>query len=287
MYKFIINESAYSSEPQVTKKSKDWIEFIAVLQEAERKNRNGRIYPRKVLEEAMGSPYIQERLKTLSLYGEAGHPLDTSPKRQMYIDQQRISHIIKETWWEGNLLKARVMTANTQAGRDLKGLIEQGSQVAFSLRAQGNVKKDYNGNTIVESPIHALCYDWVINPSHDKAFLESICEGTKCQLWGASLTEDVDFNFDDNEDKVEKSYDEGRLIEINESDKEFVDYAKYSNLKFKKPEQVFKFTRDHDRTISEDRRFVTTSGPATREKVQLDEYIVKDIRNLINSIREE
>ena len=279
MYNFIINESAYVSSPEVTKKSKDWIEFIAVLQEADVKNRNGRIYPKRVLEEAMNSAYITERMNTLSMYGEAGHPMDTSPKRQMAIDHTRISHIIKETWWEGNLLKAKVMTANTTAGKDFRGLIEQGSKVAFSLRAQGNVKRDNYGNVIVESPMHALCYDWVINPSHDKAFLESICEGTKCQLWGSNLNESV--NYEDNTELVENSYDNGRLIEINESDKEFVDYARFSTIKHKTRNQIFNFTRDHSRIISEDRRFVTTSGPTTRNKVTLDEYIKKDVRNLI------
>ena len=282
MYNFIINESAYTSEPKVVRQNKDWLEFIAVLQEADVKNRNGRVYPKRVLEEAISSPYIKERLNTLSLYGEAGHPMDTSPKRQMSIDHTRISHIIKETWWEGNLLKGRIMTANTQAGRDLMGLITQGSRVAFSLRAQGNVKKDMYGNTIVESPIHALCYDWVVNPSHDKAFLESLCEGTRCQLFGSSLMESVDVELD--EAIVEESFDNGRLIEINESDKEFIDYAKYSTLRHKTPEQLFVFKRDHNRSISEDRRFVLTSGPATRNKVTLDEYIQKDIRNLIGNL---
>jgi hypothetical protein len=42
----------------------------------------------------------------------------------------------------------------------MKGLIEQGSRVAFSLRAQGNVHRDAQLNaTIVESPIQIATYD--------------------------------------------------------------------------------------------------------------------------------
>ena len=65
------------------------------------------------------------------------HPLDPDIKRQLYIDQSNISHIIDKVWWEGNLLKAQVTAANTARGADFDGLIKQGSEVAFSLRAVG------------------------------------------------------------------------------------------------------------------------------------------------------
>ena len=63
---FLINESAYSSMAQVSKRNPNTIEFIAVLQEAGVKNRNGRIYLKEVLDSALRSPYIQERLRTKS-----------------------------------------------------------------------------------------------------------------------------------------------------------------------------------------------------------------------------
>ena len=65
------------------------------------------------------------------------HPLNPDIKRQLYIDQGNISHIVNKVWWEGNLLKGEVSAANTARGADFDGLIRQGSEVAFSLRAVG------------------------------------------------------------------------------------------------------------------------------------------------------
>ena len=93
---------------------------------------------------------------------ECGHPLSDDPKRQMYIDQTKISHIITETFWEGNKLMGIVETAQTRAGKDMRGLIRQGSSVAFSMRGMSdNVRKD--GDLVrVGSPLMIASYDWVL-----------------------------------------------------------------------------------------------------------------------------
>jgi hypothetical protein len=44
----------------------------ANLQGANEVNRNNRRYSKNVLQEAINTPYIQERLKSKTLYGEAG-----------------------------------------------------------------------------------------------------------------------------------------------------------------------------------------------------------------------
>lgn len=98
MYNFLIQESAISVQPEVSRTNKDTVEFIAVMQEADRPNRNGRIYYKSVLESALASPYVQERLRTRSFFGEAGHPSDNSVQRQMTIDQRNIAFIVEEFW---------------------------------------------------------------------------------------------------------------------------------------------------------------------------------------------
>ena len=184
---FIINESAQYSSAAISQKHDGYIEFTCILQEAERKNRNGRIYHKSVLEQGLNSPYVQERLRTKTWYGEAGHPSDTSVQRQMTIDQRNIAFVIDQIWWEGNLLKAKCETADTAVGHDMMGLIKQGSKVAFSLRAQGNVHRDaVTGDTIVDSPIQIITFDWVVVPSHDVAYIQSVCEETRnAMLYGS------------------------------------------------------------------------------------------------------
>lgn len=77
----IIYESAQFGDVNIQKKNNDVLEAIVILQEANKPNRNGRVYPKAVLEKALNAPNIQERLATKTWYGEAGHPLDTSVQR--------------------------------------------------------------------------------------------------------------------------------------------------------------------------------------------------------------
>jgi hypothetical protein len=280
MINYIINESAVSALPSISKKHKDTVEFIAIMQEADRPNRNGRIYFKKVLEEALNSPYVQERLRTKSFYVEAGHPTDTSVQRQMTIDQRNIAAIVNEFFWEGNLLKARLETANTAVGRDMKGLIEQGSRVAFSLRAQGNVHRDEQlGATVVESPIQIASYDWVVNPSHDKAFLESICEATMGCLFNRGTNEMALV-------EAARLFDEGSLISLSESvtTKKVIDYAKTYGQKLKPVSETYFY--DPKDTLRVDGKFAILENADVQKKVILEEYLLKEIRSRIVNLGE-
>jgi hypothetical protein len=279
MYNFLISESAYSAAPVISKRNPNTVEFIAVMQEADRPNRNGRIYYKTVLEQALKSPYVQERLNTKTFYCEAGHPSDTSVQRQMTIDQRNIAAIVKEFWWEGNLLKARLETADTAIGRDMKGLIEQGSRVAFSLRAQGNVHRDETvGATIVEAPIQIATYDWVVNPSHDKAFLESICEATMGCL----------FNKGTNEMALVEStklYEEGSLTPLTEVvQPTVIDYAKNYHKKIKSLSEAYVFSEEDQ--LSVNGKFAILNNPKENvtKKVVLEDYVLKDVRHRIKKL---
>jgi hypothetical protein len=277
MINYIINESAYSASPTISKVDKDSVEFVAVMQEADRPNRNGRIYYKKVLEEALNSPFVRERLATKSFYVEAGHPSDTSVQRQMTIDQRNIAAIVKEFWWEGNLLKARLETARTAVGRDMKGLIEQGSRVAFSLRAQGNVHRDEQlGATVVESPIQIASYDWVVNPSHDKAFLESICEATMGCLFNRGTNEMALV-------EAVKLFEEGSLIALTEAvSVKTIDYAQHYGKKVKTINETYFY--DPKDNVRVDGKFAILENAGVQKKVILEDFILKELRHRIANL---
>ena len=284
MNDFIINESAISSSAIVEKKSNDTITFIATLQEADAPNRNGRIYPKTVLEEGIRSPYIQERLRTKSLISECNHPQEQTVQRQMTVDLRNAACIITELWWEGNLLKGRVETANTAVGRDMKGLIEQGCQVAFSLRAQGKVTPDPStGKVIVQSPIQICTWDWVLNPSHSKAYMDRVCEET--------------FNNFMNLDRFSKEtalcesvnlYENGEMIPITETyQPEIADYAKTYHKKYKTLNEMY-LPESADVVMSFDSAagLVTIGNTETNvtKKVLMEDFIIKDIRRQIKNL---
>lgn len=285
MKNVIIQESAFAAHTSSVKKlPSGCIEFITVLQEADRPNRNGRVYPKAVLEKALNSAYVRERIATKTFYSEAGHPLDPSASRQLAINHSNIACIVTEFWWEGNLLKGRVETANTAVGRDMAGLIEQGSKVAFSLRAQGNVHKNpVTGLVEVEDGLMIFAYDWVINPSHDKAFMERICEATIKSLYKTTrnnLTASILC-------EAEDLFNNGNIYDpANEVEETEFDYTADYTPKFKKVEDMY-LPEPEDKVLSigENTVIIRNNETHTIKKVLTEDFLVKDIRNKIGNLK--
>lgn len=150
--------------------------FTTILQRAEAPNRNGRIYSKKAIDEALSRKIVQEKLQHKKWYGENRHPEEETVKRQTRIVPERISHIVTEYWWTGDLLYGRVETANNTAGKDFQGLIRQGSDASFSMRGLGGDKssKRKDGLEYVDSNLFIMCYDSVDFPSHPEAYMEEI-----------------------------------------------------------------------------------------------------------------
>lgn len=149
------------------------------LQDADVVNRNKNIYEKAALEDGLNSEYVRERIATRSWYGEASHPLNPDIKRQLYLDQSRMSHRVNKTRWNGNILVGEVESANTATGNDFKGCIQQGCQVAFSLRAVGPItQKRRDGVVVVKPPLLMFAYDWIIHPSHRVAYMTSVLQET-------------------------------------------------------------------------------------------------------------
>jgi hypothetical protein len=186
----IIESNTEPVKPNIIEHNKDNVVIEAILQEAEAGNRNRREYAFDALDGAVRSPQIQEKLKRKSLFGEAGHPLSDKIERQTYIDQLRMSHVIKNLWWENQILKGTVASTSTACGRDFEGLIRQGTEVAFSMRGLGGVTRKKDGLTRVEKPLHIITWDWVIFPSHSNAYQTSVIkESLDNPMNGKVLTE--------------------------------------------------------------------------------------------------
>lgn len=182
---YIVAEEAISSSPKIVKNystilneshnsDKNVVKFEAELQEADAPNRNGRIYDRAAIVSALNHYSIKEKLKHKTFYGEASHPLSSDVKRQMYIDQSNISHIVDSVRWEGNHLLGLVETANTNTGNNMAGLIRQGSDVAFSMRGIGTAIVKEGSYQRVKSPLYIVSYDWVVIPSHANSYMQHI-----------------------------------------------------------------------------------------------------------------
>ena len=166
----------YNSE--ILKESKNFLdhskpfEFYAVLQKYDTPNRNGRVYPKKILErEAQNYKKMIEKGTSLS---ELNHP------ESSLIDLDRVSHIITEVFWEGPVLlgKLKLLTSPgfhqsgvcSTKGDLAANYLRQGVTLGISSRGVGSLKKVGEQNEVQED-FELICFDLVSSPSTPGAYL--------------------------------------------------------------------------------------------------------------------
>lgn len=156
----------YDLDVREIKESKDVpgaMYLVGIIQRADQKNQNGRIYPRKVLEKALKD--YQKKIDDNRSAGEANHPSNS-----IDVDLLKISHIIKEVWWEGDDLYARLQITSNSVGKDIRALVEDGLKLGISSRGHGSVSKKDEG-IVVNEDFELICFDLVHDPSTAGAFL--------------------------------------------------------------------------------------------------------------------
>jgi len=277
---YILNEHFDPITPKIIEKKQNSVVFNAIIQDADNPNRNKRRYASNVLAEGLATPYIAERIKTKSLLGEAGHPMTTDPSRQMIIDQLRVSHIICNPHIKDGKVKSVIETANTTAGRDMMGLINQGVSVAFSMRGFSKiVKEDTNGSGVVDvlGPLFIVTYDWVIHPSHACAYMESsINESTKSMLLG----KDLGYNL------LESNFMINEIVPLQNN--ELVKHVIESSSNFKRLTDFFEYNIDKSTIrILENKQYIDVhdKSDGTILRVCLEKYIKEDIDDYLSSLK--
>src|SRR5574338_320577 len=128
-----------------------------VFMEANRKNRNGRVYPKNVMEPAVDK-YITEKVKTRRALGTLGH--ENSP----VISEKLVSHLITELAWDGDDVRGKARILDTIHGKEVQALIDGGVSFGVSSRAIGSIK-EVNGANEVQSDFQLSCIDIVLDPS--------------------------------------------------------------------------------------------------------------------------
>jgi hypothetical protein len=149
-------------------------EFYAVLQKYNTPNRNGRVYPEKILKREAEN-YKKMIAKGVSL-SELNHP------ESSLIDLDRVAHIITDVWWDGKILmgKLRLLTSPGFHERGIcstKGdlaanYLRQGVTLGISSRGVGSLKKVGEQNE-VQDDFELICFDLVSSPSTPGAYLFS------------------------------------------------------------------------------------------------------------------
>lgn len=187
---YMISEDATPSPGnfQIISDKNKSVTIKAQLQDASEFNRNRRKYPINVLKSGLQKENIRELIKRKSWFGEAGHPINPTPQRQMTVKQDNISHRVLSYEIVGSKVFGVVKTAPFPMGYAMRDCIldDDPMESAFSLRAMAPLKETPNGS-IVQEPIVIATYDWVFFPSYSKSYQTEIV--TKISENSNSLTE--------------------------------------------------------------------------------------------------
>ena len=154
--KMLVEQSINENKPLVVK---------GVIQRAEAKNQNGRIYPREILEREI-KKYAEGPIKERRALGELDHP------ESSVINLQNVSHNVTKVKMVGDDVYGEVEILSTPAGNILKELFRNGITVGISSRGMGSVQENGNGTVEVQDDFELLCFDFVSTPSTHGAFMK-------------------------------------------------------------------------------------------------------------------
>ena len=158
-----------------SKKGKNY--FIeGVFMQANVKNRNGRVYPKEILEKEV-KRYEKNYIKQSRAFGELGHPDGPT------VNLERVSHMITELKQDGNNFHGRAKIMDTPYGKIVKNLIDEGARLGVSSRGMGSLKPVGRDIQQVQDDFYlATAADIVADPSAPAAFVNGVMEG-KEWIW--------------------------------------------------------------------------------------------------------
>ena len=171
MRQLIVDYLPFEIEPyQINESMKDNAGKLivrGVLQRAESKNQNGRVYPKEVLMRE-AKKYTDTFIQEKRAMGELDHP-DSS-----VVNLQNVSHNVREMHWNDDDLVGTIEVLGTPAGNILKELFKAGIKLGISSRGMGSVETISDGandTQQVQPDFELIAFDFVSNPSTQGAFM--------------------------------------------------------------------------------------------------------------------
>jgi len=173
--KLISEFQDYGVSPVIVEENKDGKKdyFIeGIFMQAEIKNRNGRIYPKEVIQTEV-KRYNKEFINEDRAFGELGHPEGPT------INLDKVSHMITKLEEDGNNYVGRAKILSTPNGQIVKNLIDDGAKLGVSSRGLGSLESKGNAQYVKDDFQLATAADIVADPSAPEAFVEGIMEGVE------------------------------------------------------------------------------------------------------------
>ena len=173
--KLISEFNDYGVQPVIVEENKDGKKdyFIeGIFMQSEIKNRNGRIYPKEVIQNEV-KRYNKEFVQKDRAFGELGHPEGPT------INLDKVSHLITKLEEDGNNFVGRAKILSTPNGQIVKNLIDDGAKLGVTSRGLGSLESKGNAQYVKDDFQLATAGDIVADPSAPEAFVEGIMEGVE------------------------------------------------------------------------------------------------------------
>ena len=184
-----------------------------IFMQANTKNRNGRIYPREILQKE-AKRYNTEFIQKKRAFGELGHPDGPT------VNLERVSHMIEELQEVEQNFMGRAKILDTPYGKIVKNLIDEGARLGVSSRGMGSLKPVKDGIQEVQRDFYlATAADIVADPSAPDAFVAGIMEG-KEWIWDNGLLKET--KIQEYKNQIEKSSRKDREQTLTRTFEDFI-----------------------------------------------------------------
>ncbi|BAU39989.1 hypothetical protein [Ralstonia phage RSP15] len=135
---------------------------------AEAKNRNGRVYPKSVMEKAV-STYMSEYVDARRAIGELNHPAE-----RPFADPALAALMVEKLEWQGNVVIGKARILNNPHGAQIKSLLEANFNLGVSSRGLGKVVEQNGQKTVSAFVLNAI--DAVDQPSGQVCYVNAVNE---------------------------------------------------------------------------------------------------------------
>jgi len=165
-----VNEQIEMLEEADAKTGKKSLYIVGPFLQANKENKNRRVYPTEILSKEV-KRYNEQYVQKSRAYGELGHP------QGPIINLDRCSHMIKELKQDGDNFIGKAKIMDTPMGNIVKNLMAEGANLGVSSRGMGTLKVNQKGIAEVQKDFYlATAADIVADPSAPDAYVNGIME---------------------------------------------------------------------------------------------------------------
>ena len=147
-----------------------------------KQNRNGRVYPEKVMDEAVAA-YKKEYIDTKRSLGELNH------RASNQIDPERACIMIESLTKDGSYYHGKAKVLSTPLGKLVESLLNDGVKLGVSSRGFGSTARSGMLTEVKNDFRMTTAADVVMDPSAHDAFVQTITEQKEFVMMNGILVE--------------------------------------------------------------------------------------------------